>query len=905
MFSWIKTKLGGSSKDEEDGKEDKPEKKSDVDMFSFGGKMAYKKQSTSTRSGNADYDYLFKILIIGDSGVGKSCILLRFADNSYFGESYISTIGVDFKIRTITLGGRTVKLQIWDTTGQERFRTITSSYYRGAHGIFLVYDVTDKVSFNNVKQWLGEIDRYACQNVNKFLVGNKSDLVDKRVVSYEESKSFADSLNVPFLETSAKDSTNIEEAFYGISANIMRRISEDDNIDTSYVKNSNYSSISPSSSKAKETKYESDSDEESFSDDELETGMNEILSSDSKKSKKKKDKNNKKNTTDKKKHKKADVNVFNLDLANLEKDADLLTGDPTACKHCGVILSTHSKIEMLTLSQVKKLISESVDEKKFIPAPPMVEKYMYFIDGKELHEDDNDSNSKEEVTKEEPDQYWRCEFCNKFNAVRLEQEEIPTSSCVDYLVSPPTPSKDNNEDTSNIIFCIDISGSMCVTQELKGKLNLKGSEKRDKEFQELSRGNGDQYFPNQDRNVTHVSRLQCVQSAIEQQIENISKEFPNRRVGLITFNNEVTLIGDGDQDVTIVTGDKLKSWKDLQNIGSGFTIKKPVKESKEKLLKKLWSLEESGQTALGPALLLGITIAGSKERSKVILCTDGLANTGIGSLEGKQAEYTPFYTELAEQAKLKGVAVSVISLIGTDCNLANISVVCNQTGGEVERVDPLKITKNLTNIVSSKVIAYGVMAMVVLHRGLQFKGEMDDENENRNWLVKDLGNVTKDSDCTFRYAFRSKEECDLTGIKSIPFQLQLIYTRPNGMVCLRVATTNISVTDDRQKAEENAVVEVIGRHAQSKAAKYAKDGRYEEAQLEARAAQRLMMRNNVDANVMMEYSNQVESLDRVLRSEKTNEVQSNSKSSVSKSSVQSKRKQNQNDEASSIISKLL
>jgi len=170
-----------------------------------------------------EYDYLFKLLLIGDSGVGKSCLLLRFADHTYT-ESYISTIGVDFKIRTIDLDGKTIKLQIWDTAGQERFRTITSSYYRGAHGIIVVYDVTDTESFNNVKQWLNEIDRYACENVNKLLVGNKCDLVSKKAVDYETAKDFADKLNIPFLETSAKNATNVEKAFLTMAAEIKNSL---------------------------------------------------------------------------------------------------------------------------------------------------------------------------------------------------------------------------------------------------------------------------------------------------------------------------------------------------------------------------------------------------------------------------------------------------------------------------------------------------------------------------------------------------------------------------------------------------------------------------------------------------------------------------------------------------------
>jgi len=163
-----------------------------------------------------DYDYLFKLVLIGDSGVGKSCLLLRFADDA-FTESYISTIGVDFRFRTVKIDKKTVKLQIWDTAGQERFRTITSAYYRGADGIIMVYDVTSTDTFDHVNDWLKEVNRYASEGTCKLLVGNKSDRTADRAVTSEQAKAFADELGIAFLETSAKSAKNVEEAFFDFS----------------------------------------------------------------------------------------------------------------------------------------------------------------------------------------------------------------------------------------------------------------------------------------------------------------------------------------------------------------------------------------------------------------------------------------------------------------------------------------------------------------------------------------------------------------------------------------------------------------------------------------------------------------------------------------------------------------
>ncbi|KAI9301487.1 GTP-binding protein ypt2 [Cunninghamella echinulata] len=156
-------------------------------------------------------------------GVGKSCLLLRFSDDS-FTPSFITTIGIDFKIRTIELDGKRIKLQIWDTAGQERFRTITTAYYRGAMGILLVYDVTDERSFGNVRNWFSNIEQHANEGVNKILIGNKCDMEDKRVVTKEQGETLANELGIQFMETSAKANIGVEEAFFDLARDIKKRL---------------------------------------------------------------------------------------------------------------------------------------------------------------------------------------------------------------------------------------------------------------------------------------------------------------------------------------------------------------------------------------------------------------------------------------------------------------------------------------------------------------------------------------------------------------------------------------------------------------------------------------------------------------------------------------------------------
>jgi len=172
------------------------------------------------------YDYLVKLLLIGDSGVGKSSLLVKFADDR-FSPHIQQTIGMDFKVKMLNLGNKRVKLQIWDTAGQERFHTITQQYYRNAMGIMLVYDVTNEESFTNVRCWAAQIAAHGAEGADRMLLGNKADTGNdgcpQRVVSAERGQALANEYGIPFMETSAKDGTNVKEAFNMIADAVRLR----------------------------------------------------------------------------------------------------------------------------------------------------------------------------------------------------------------------------------------------------------------------------------------------------------------------------------------------------------------------------------------------------------------------------------------------------------------------------------------------------------------------------------------------------------------------------------------------------------------------------------------------------------------------------------------------------------
>lgn len=176
---------------------------------------------------SAEPDYLIKIVLIGDTGVGKTNLLSRFSRNQFNPDSK-STIGVEFATKTLEIDGKTIKAQIWDTAGQERYRAITSAYYRGAIGALLLYDISASLTFNSLSRWLKELRENADSNMVVMLVGNKCDLTETRAVTEDEGVEFAKSKDLMFIETSARDSTNVQEAFTQLINEIVSRLAASD-----------------------------------------------------------------------------------------------------------------------------------------------------------------------------------------------------------------------------------------------------------------------------------------------------------------------------------------------------------------------------------------------------------------------------------------------------------------------------------------------------------------------------------------------------------------------------------------------------------------------------------------------------------------------------------------------------
>ena len=262
-----------------------------------------------------------------------------------------------------------------------------------------------------------------------------------------------------------------------------------------------------------------------------------------------------------------------------------------------------------------------------------------------------------------------------------------------------------------------------------------------------------------------------------------------RKIGIVTFNNEVQVIGDGVTDAQTITGDHLNNFEWLQQNGkaqASARLNESISATKDTLNARLEAIEETGPTALGPGILTSVAMAcEGSAGSTVVICTDGLANVGLGAwdecvTEADSQAAQQFYERVGQIAAEAGVTINIVSIEGDECNIDSLSKLAELTGGNVERVNPTTLTKDFANMLSVPVIATKVEAKVKLHKGLQFRNELaTDLSEDKTLLARSFGNVTAETMFTFEYGMKpisqllEMEDFDMSTITHFPFQCQI------------------------------------------------------------------------------------------------------------------------------------
>jgi hypothetical protein len=351
-------------------------------------------------------------------------------------------------------------------------------------------------------------------------------------------------------------------------------------------------------------------------------------------------------------------------------------------------------------------------------------------------------------------------------------------------------------------------------------------------------------MPGQRRNISYVSRLQCVQAAIESQLEALRITHPNARVGLVVFSNEVVIIGDGTQQPIIVAGDKLYNNEALFNIAQDCPPLKPLSESKDKLLKSITDLSESGPTALGPAVMVSLGLLKNVPGSTIVLATDGLANTGVGAMDLDELMpiASQFYTDVAQLAKEKGIIINVVGIKGDTLHMLNLGKLSSVTSGVVELVDPLEIKDNFASILQGHVVATNVVAKLFLHKGVKVPADADwIHHQGKLYVEKNVGNTFSDTEITAEFEFESEDTLVvlLKQNKMCPFQVQVVYISNTGMKCLRVISYAKEITLDKIEKQE-LDIPLLGIHANAKTAQMVQQGDIFSAQTTAQQYSSIM-----------------------------------------------------------------
>ncbi|XP_059162189.1 circularly permutated Ras protein 1-like isoform X2 [Physella acuta] len=761
--------------------------------------------------------------------------------------------------------GETCLLDILDTAGQEEYSSVRDSYVKSGDGFVIIYSITDKASFieaETIFHWLQKVKQATPCAI---LVANKQDLTSEAVVTSEQGADLAKKLVVPFFETSAKTGSNVAEAIKGLVRTIPRLSSDyklvmlgggavgkssvtirfvndsfvedyDPTIEDSYRKMIRVSGLQAVSKSEKRARDESITNaapvyarkKKSFSlfskltnPFKRQSSEPQLLSATRQSSVIPpppnpepsiplfgEDEENVVNVIEKK----TDGNVVLVPLRNLANEPKLVTGDPIKCVQCLAVLTSTARLE-------------SEGELKT----------------------------------------WKCEFCGFANKnLDISEDEIPKGEEIDFMLSPPTkPTEETNnsaDETSKPekkkvsegvrVYCMDISGSMDVLCQVPESHSLWGQSRMDTNSQ-----------------VNRVSRLDCIKTAIQRLVEQLKVEEPEKQVLLVVFSTDVQ-VRAGGQGMHSFCRLENQTFDQLVSSGSSLAESYPLKtieETQEEIDQIVKQLRTSGSTALGPALAICAGFVSKTPGSEIVLCTDGEPNVGIGSLPSPAG--AEFYRQVGNYARSKNVTINILALEGDSVQLNIVSQAAELTGGTTSKLNPAEIIRQLRLIAQNEAVATAVTVRFFLHP--EFVFDEPDYSPNLSQLEKEVGTARKESNLTFR--FKLKDTTAAKEIKSVPFQVQINYTRKDGMRCLRVLSKSSETTTDRQRMEENINIPVLSVSTVNSTISMAKSGKGKEAQNQLKNVKRLVMRaakSDEQKEARLAYINETRELDNVL----TNEV---------------------------------
>ncbi|XP_070561239.1 circularly permutated Ras protein 1-like [Ptychodera flava] len=636
-------------------------------------------------------------------------------------------------------------LDILDTAGQEEFSALREQYVRTAEAFLIVYSITSHQSLDEASAIYTWILRFNnIERASAILVGNKIDLEAERQVSTADGQAVAKKHNIPFMEVSAKTGANVNQCFEELVKHTPKTDSDmykvvvlgsggvgKSSVTIRFVQDVFVDCYDPTieDSYRKEIKVKGKARKQPKKDAKGAKKKTKKGSSLLKSCLGVEPKQSKADTAVKQltpsrvvssrvvKCLKGDSNVLVLSLGTLEKEPQIVTGDPTHCQQCGAIFSAISKL-------TDQDIADSLPS-------------------------------------------WKCEFCKHENKdIDIQKEEIPKTEQVDFVLAPAVAVESDQTEapvTSQgvVVYCMDVSGSMGTTTKIP---DLQAH------WTALSSDGI--------RSRRYITRLECVQSAVTRQLERLQLECQDKQVVLVTFSNIITIYGDGHGFPVTVPEAQLKDCDALFQTGQSEARKwnlAAIKDSFELLHDNISSLEEGGSTALGPALAVCVGLASERSGSEIVLCTDGLPNVGLGTLEGSTAD-PEYYAKIGERSKNQNTTVSIIGIEGSACLMHHIKQCAKISGGTINILHPLELAREIRQIHQNPVVATEVEMTVMCHPALYIMQE--DSEAQSSKITRNVGNVTREHDVSFRFKLRPGQ--DEKHLKKLPFQVQVKYTRKDG-----------------------------------------------------------------------------------------------------------------------------